>query len=154
VSDSAAAEPSEKIIKVGGRRQAREAALQALYLADVCGLALMDIPESAWSEKKLAPKIRAFAWHLAEGALTEQDRIDALIVKIAQNWELKRMASIDRNILRLATYELLYDLQTPVRVVINEALEIVKSYSTDDSYKFVNGILDKIKEERPAHGKS
>jgi N utilization substance protein B len=156
VSDSAAAKESGKAAraaKVGGRRQGREAALQALIINDLCGWPLDEIPEAAWSELKLPPKIRAFSWHLAEGVLNERDRIDALIVKTAQNWEMKRMASIDRNILRLAAFELLYDLDTPVRVTINEALEIVKSYSTDESYKFVNGILDKIREERPPHGK-
>ena len=156
MSDSAAAKPAKSAkasSKVGGRRQGREAALQALYLFDACGWALDDIPETAWSELKMEPKIRAFAWHLAEGVIDEIDRIDALIVKTAQNWEMKRMATVDRNILRLAAFELLYDLDTPVRVAINEALEIVKAYSTDESYRFVNGILDKIREERPAHGK-
>jgi transcription antitermination protein NusB len=139
--------------KIGGRRQGREAALQALYVCDLCGWALEDIPELAWSDVVLPPKSHSFARHLAEGVIREQERIDALIVKTAQNWEMKRMASIDRNILRLAAYELLYDLETPARVVINEALEIVKLFSTEESYKFVNGILDKIREERPAHGK-
>lgn len=155
MSDSAAAKsPSKSSAKVGGRRQGREAALQALYLHDLCGWPLDDIPEQSWSELKMPPKIRAFAWHLAEGVIDEKDRIDELLVKTAQNWEIKRMASIDRNIMRLAAFELLYDLETPVRVIINEALEIVKSFSTDDSYKFVNGILDKIREERPSNGKS
>ena len=154
MSDSAAAKISKSpSARVGGRRQGREAALQALTLYDLCGWALDDIPERAWADVDLQPKIRAFAWHLAEGVINEKDRIDALIVKTAQNWEIKRMASIDRNIMRLATFELLYDLETPERVVINEALEIVKLFSTDESYKFVNGILDKIREERPAHGK-
>lgn len=136
--------------KTGSRRQAREAALQALYIHEACGWELSDIPPAVWSEQPLEPRARAFAWHLAEGVIRERDRIDALIVKIAQNWEMKRMAVIDRTALRMAAFELLYDVETPVRVIINEALEIVKAYSTDDSFKFVNGILDKIKDERPA----
>jgi N utilization substance protein B len=140
--------------KTGARREGREAALRVLYFTDMCGWPLTEVPEGIWSEEALAPKIRAFAWHLAEGVHTEKDRIDALIVRTAENWEMKRMASVDRNVLRLAAYELLYDLETPERVVINEALEIVKKFSTDDSFKFVNGILDKIRLERPTHGKS
>jgi N utilization substance protein B len=70
----------------------------------------------------------------------------------AANWELKRMAALDRNILRLAAYELIYELDTPETVIINEAVEIAKAYSTDDSGKFVNGILDKLKSQRNKHG--
>ncbi len=82
--------------------------------------------------------------------MTHRSLLDQLIAKYAENWEIGRMAAIDRNVLRLAAFELLNELDTPVSVVIDEAVEIAKTYSTQDSGKFVNGILDKIKAERPA----
>jgi len=156
VSDSAETEENGKFDEVfartdktGARRQAREAALQVLCLIDLCGWPLEDVPEAVWAEKPLERKARVFAWQLTEGVLKEQARIDETIVRIAENWEMKRMATVDRCVLRMATYELLCQTDTPVRVVINEALEIVKKYSTDESFRFVNGILDKVRLERP-----
>jgi N utilization substance protein B len=127
------------------RRQAREAALQALYLSDSGLKDLSKIPAAAWSEQPLSPKVREFSMRLVEGVLERQTAIDALIKKYAENWEMKRMAAIDRSLLRLAAYELLHEPETPINVIINEALEIAKKYSTAESSKFVNGILDKIK---------
>jgi transcription antitermination protein NusB len=132
----------------GSRRQGREAALQALYLVDVCRRPAGDIPETAWAETPLPPKTRAFALSIIEGVAANHEAIDAIIRRYAENWEMGRMAAIDRSLLRLASFELLYDLETPVNVIINEALEIAKKYSTADSSKFVNGILDKVKLER------
>ena len=130
------------------RRQGREAALQLLYLVDMSGLELDKIPEAVLSEDPLAPQTQAFARRLAAGTVAHWDRIEKLIQHHAHNWELRRMAAIDRCILRLASFELLEEVETPVNVVINEAVEIAKKYSTAESSKFVNGILDKIKEER------
>jgi N utilization substance protein B len=130
------------------RRQGREAALQVIYLKDVSRGALEAVPEKVWSDKPLTEKTRSFAGHLAEGVLSHQSAIDDLIKKYAENWEMSRMAAIDRGILRMAAYELLHELDTPINVIINEALEIAKKYSTSESSKFVNGILDKIKLER------
>src|SRR5260221_10791308 len=130
------------------RRQGREAALQMVYLVDVCGLDVDKIPEAVLSDEPLAPKTLVFARHLAAGTVAHWDRIDKLVSHQAKNWEMKRMAAIDRSILRLASFELLEELETPVNVVINEALELAKKYSTAESSKFVNGILDKIKNER------
>jgi transcription antitermination protein NusB len=132
------------------RRHGREAALQVLYLADVCRAEAAEVPEKAWSEDPLAPKIKEFAERLVSGVLERQPDLDSVIRKYAQNWEMHRMAAVDRCILRLAAYELLFDPDTPVSVVINEAVEIAKAYSTADSGKFVNGILDKVKLERKA----
>ena len=96
--------------------------------------------------------MRLFADPLIRGALEHRDAIDALIKKYAQNWELHRMAAVDRNILRLAIYEMLHRDDIPPVVSINEAVDIAKKFSTEDSGKFVNGILDKVKSElmRPA----
>ena len=137
----------------GSRRQGREAALQALYLKDISRNILREVPEPVWSAEPLTPKTRAFAERLAEGASTHQSAIDPLIKKYAENWEISRMATVDRCILRLAAYELVHELETPINVIINEAVEIAKKFSTAESGKFVNGILDKIKLER-GNGKS
>lgn len=136
----------------GSRRRGREAALQILYLTDMCQLKVGEIPQAVWSEEPLHSRVQAFANHLAEGVTSDIQRINALISRYAENWELRRMATVDRCILRMAAFELLHDLETPVNVVINEALEIAKKYSTAESSKFVNGILDKIKRERDKNG--
>jgi N utilization substance protein B len=135
------------------RRQGREAALQTIYLVDICRLDVKDIPSAVWSEEPLSLKTREFAEHLANGVVTHREKIDQLVSHYAKNWEMKRMAAIDRSILRLATCEILVDLETPINVIINEAVEIAKKYSTAESSKFVNGILDKIKQERNNNGK-
>lgn len=111
------------------------------------------MPERAWSEEPLDIKARAFAAHLADGVQQNKEALDRLIEKYAQNWTLARMASIDRCVLRLAAYELVYEPETPINVIINEAVDIAKKFSTSESGKFVNGILDKIKLER-INGKS
>ena len=138
---------------LGSRRQGREAALQVLYLKDVGREALETLPEAVWSDEPLAPQTRDFAQRLVDGVLAESAAIDALIKKYAENWDMHRMAAIDRSIMRLAAYELLHEKDTPINVIINEAVEIAKKFSTGESSKFVNGILDKIKLER-TYGKS
>ncbi len=138
---------------LGSRRIGREAALQVLYLQDVSQDSLGVLPETVWSSEPLTPKTREFAKRLAEGASSCQAVIDPLIIKYAENWDLARMAAIDRCILRLAAYELLHELDTPINVIIYEAVEIAKKFSTSESSRFVNGLLDKIKLER-GHGKS
>ena len=134
---------------MGVRRQGRQMAMQALYLSDTCGLPIDQALEASLP-KDLPDAAADFARRLAGGASGRRDDIDKVLVKYAENWEISRMAAVDRNILRLAAYEILNDLDTPVSVVIDEAIEIAKSYSTNDSGKFVNGILDKVKKERPA----
>jgi N utilization substance protein B len=91
---------------------------------------------------------REFAIAIFRGVCGNQKQIDSLIEQAADNWEIKRMSVIDRNIMRLATYEILYMKDTPISVIIDEAVEISKTYSNRDSSKFVNGILDKLKDER------
>src|SRR5437879_818046 len=111
---------------IGTRRQGREAALQVLYLSDLCGRPAAEIPAAVWSEEPLPVKTQSFASHLIEGVSLHRERIDGLIQKYAENWEISRMATIDRCILRLAAYELIGDTETPVNVIINEAVEIAK----------------------------
>ena len=132
---------------MGNRRQSRIFALQALHLYETCKVdkeyALAGSFEGDHTES-----IRNFTKSLFFGVIDKQIEIDDLLKKYAQNWDLNRMAIVDKNILRMATYEVLYNLDTPISVIIDEAIEIAKIYSTQDSGKFVNGILDKIKSQR------
>ena len=134
---------------MGIRRQARETALQILYLTDVAKMPVEDAIIAVLADTELPDKANDFSTLLARGAMERRAALDEFIVKYAENWELHRMAAVDRNILRLAAFELLHYPETPVSVVIDEAVEIAKSFSTQDSGKFVNAILDKIKLERP-----
>ena len=127
------------------RTRGREIALQVLYQADLNpGLALDEIrrfvDRRLLGEKKLCEFTRA----LIAGVHENQSRIDALISDVAENWRIDRMAAIDRNILRLGAYEILYCPDVPTKVAINESLELAKRYSTGQSSRFVNGILDRL----------
>ena len=140
--------PSHK--KIGNRRKGREAALQMLYLCDNCKLPKEDTLVFFWQGFKEPSNqlITSFANELFNGITDNKDFIDDFIIKKAKNWKMDRMAVIDRNILRLATYEIIYMHQTPLNVIIDEAVEIAKTFSTQESGKFVNGILDKLKTAR------
>ena len=138
---------------MGLRRVARECALQMLYEFDVGKLASAVIVESFWEMNEHPKKVREFANKLFEGSVGRLKEIDKAIQQHTKNWRLSRMAAVDRNILRLAVYEILFDAKTPGTVVINEALEIAKKFSTHESAQFVNGILDSIKRDlNPADG--
>lgn len=135
---------------MGRRRQGRELALHALYIADTGGT-----PEAEAYASVLRGGIEAddktkdFARELVAGTLANRPALDDLIQGVAENWVMARMPVVDRNILRLAAFELLHRPDTPVGVVIDEAIEIVRKYSTEDSTRFVNGVLDKLKDKRP-----
>ena len=133
---------------MGSRRQSRVLALQILYLVDLCHMTEPEATHVICENKTSDEKMQEFCTTLTQGVVKNNQRIDELIVKFAENWELKRMAALDRNIIRLASYELIFETQTPINVIIDEAVEIAKEYSTIDSGKFVNGILDKVKNER------
>ena len=133
---------------MGSRRKGRELALQALYLADISDLPEQRAFRSLVRGGQIDDKGKEFAEALAAGALAQIEKLDEMIRKYAQNWDIKRMAALDRNILRLGAYEILFETDTPVSVIIDEAVEIAKTFSTAESGKFVNGILDRIKDER------
>jgi N utilization substance protein B len=162
---------------MGTRRQARERAVQFLFQYDHnpqrdldAALehfwlhqrpAVIDMIEgrSSWGEEKEIPPptvddlaVRNFAEPLIRGVLENRDALDSELQDLAANWDLHRMAGVDRNILRLAAHELLQRDDVPPVVIINEAVDIAKKFSTDDSGKFVNGILDKlaVQLDRPA----
>ena len=126
------------------RRRAREIALQVLYQLDISPGDAGEVLDLYWKNFKPAHKVREFCQRLIEGVRRSQEQIDPLIEKNSENWTLKRMAMVDRNILRLATFELLHCPDIPFKVTLNEAIELAKKYGTDDSAAFVNGILDKI----------
>jgi N utilization substance protein B len=137
---------------MGRRRKAREVALQFLYQLDLRG---DDDPglhaAEFWARHPVDPETRRFADALVRGTKEHQGKSDALIAQYAEHWELERMAVVDRNILRLAVYELLEGREVPPKVAINEAIEIAKKFGTQESSRFINGILDRIhKELRPA----
>ena len=130
------------------RTRARRLAMLALYQADVLGEEFVDDARDWLSHMGRNPELRAFAMDLFKGTLSRIGEIDGLIAAAAQNWQLRRMAAIDRAILRMAVNELLYCAEVPPKVVINEALELAKRYSTAASGSFVNGILDRIHKDR------
>lgn len=134
---------------MGRRRQARELALQALYIADCAHVPADEAFDIVRVGCDLDEKHTLFARALAVGTALRGAELDERIQKIAANWEIVRMACVDRNLLRMASFELLHHPDTPVGVIIDEALEIAKSYSGEDSARFLNGILDKVKDARP-----
>jgi transcription antitermination protein NusB len=159
---------------MGKRREARERAVQFLFQYDLNPSPNLDEAlaqfwdaqrlaaiasekgDATWGEPVELPpptaedaETRLFAEPLIRGTIEHRAAIDELIKKHAQNWDLHRMAAVDRNILRLAIYEMLHRDDIPPVVSINEAVDIAKKFSTQDSGKFVNGILDKIKGELP-----
>lgn len=127
------------------RTLSRELALQALYEIDVRGPEAIDHVEERLKADASDPEIEQFARELVMGTWENRATIDQKIEAVARNWELKRMAVVDRNILRLATFELLYRKDVPPLVAINEAIELAKKFSTKNSGPFVNGILDNIR---------
>jgi N utilization substance protein B len=164
---------------MGKRREARERAVQFLFQHDLnpsedlegaleqfwqsqrAAAIAEDKGKATWGEKPELPPptadevaLREFAEPLIRGALQHREEADALIRKYSKNWDLPRIAAVDRNILRLAIFEMLHREDVPPVVSINEAVDIAKKFSTQDSGRFVNGILDSVKAEvlRPARG--
>jgi len=134
---------------MGSRRKARECALQMLFAADVAEMPATDVVRSYWAElgeTDLDETARQFATRLAAGTLQNLELLDDRIRSRAEHWRISRMAVVDRNILRLAVYEFLYE-PTPRTVAINEALEIARRFSTYEATQFINGILDAIKRD-------
>lgn len=140
---------------MGTRRKARECALQMLFAADVAKTVPGVLTSKYWSElgeSAMDEATRDFSNQLAAGTLRELDKTDETIRTRAEHWRIERMAIVDRNVLRLAVYEFLFT-DTPHTVVINEALEIARRFSTFEATQFINGILDAIKhdlEKNPA----
>ncbi len=126
------------------RSKARKAALDILYESDIRNLSPMDVLRDRESDIEFV--IRDFTKQLVLGVAQNRERIDEIILMRAKGWAIDRMPVVDRNILRLAVQELLFDKSTPHSVVIDEAVELAKSLSTDDSSEYVNGVLGAIYE--------
>ena len=134
---------------MGSRRKARECALQMLFAADVASTRPDELARNFWSELadgELDEEGREFATRLALGALAHLEEVDERIKSRAEHWRIDRMATVDRNVLRLAVYEFLHEA-TPRTVAINEALEVARRFSTYEATQFINGILDAIKRD-------
>ncbi len=126
------------------RRKARELALKVLFQVDVAGADPAEAMSFLVSEEKIPGEAARFAREIVGGTLERLAEIDARIRELSREWTLERMANIDRNILRMGCYELLYRDDIPPSVSINEAVEIAKTYGDADSAKFVNGILGRV----------
>lgn len=127
------------------RTQSREIALQILYQYEMNPCPVRELMDLYWNNNQTVPEeVRQFSEILVEGTVKHVTELDEIIIKAAQNWDLKRMAVIDRNILRFAAFELLFLADVPPKVSINEAVNIAKRFSQEESGKFVNGILDHI----------
>jgi len=134
---------------ISDRHKSRELALRTLYAweVDMSGQ-WREMLESIADNDQLSAKVKKYAAELVGAAVENLESIDPMIAAKSANWEMRRMAAVDRNTLRLATAELIYFKESvPFKVVIDEAVEIAKTYGTDDSGKFVNGILDSIRKD-------
>jgi N utilization substance protein B len=132
------------------RHRAREAAVQMLYQWEVGKVSMFEVGQTFWTNgpsepERLSDELRRFATRLANGVAGTVNDLDPLIGGAAENWRVERMNVLDRLILRLAVYEFLHEPDTPAKVVINEALELARTFSTDDSVRFINGVLDAVR---------
>ena len=130
---------------MGVRREGREAAIQFLYQRDHGGGAGISDLEDFYAFRGLSPSARRFCQGLVSGVLDHSEEVDVSLRQHTQNYELQRISGVDRNILRLAIHEMLFCNDIPPIVSINEAIDIAKKYGTEESGRFVNGVLDKIK---------
>ncbi|MDR2861782.1 MAG: transcription antitermination factor NusB [Syntrophobacterales bacterium] len=126
------------------RRKSREAALQVLYALDVLERDVGETFTAFWGNFDPQEDARQFALLLIQGSWGKKEEIDTTISQHSENWSLSRMARVDRNILRMAVYELLYCLDIPPKVTINEAIDLAKIYGSENSGSFINGILDAL----------
>ncbi|MCH7779735.1 MAG: transcription antitermination factor NusB [Acidobacteria bacterium] len=132
---------------MGKRRRARECALQMLFQIDLIGVEPAEVYAQFWDEHDTEDDVRAFSQELVDGVCTAREQLDARITKIAERWRIERMAVVDRNVLRMALYEMNRQPQTPIAVVIDEAIEVARRFGSEESAKFVNGVLDALRRD-------
>ena len=133
---------------MGTRRKSRELALQMLFQADMGGQNIEQVQRTFWSERgPVSAEVRNFAEDLFRTAMERSTEIEELIERHAQHWRMERMAAVDRNVLRSGVAEFLGFPRTPKPVVINEALEIARKFSSPESVQFINGVLDSVARE-------
>jgi N utilization substance protein B len=138
---------------MGTRRKSRELAMQALFCMDTLKNESDELLEGLSGMLELAPDINRFYMMLIKGVIDNKSQLDQLIEKFSSNWKISRMGCVDRNILRIAAYEILYCHDIPPKVSINEAVDIGKLYGTEESGSFINGILDGIYQQQAAENK-
>jgi len=126
------------------RRQARTTALQALYELDSTNHSVADVMAARLEEQPIPDDLRQFAYKLVNGVLANKTRMDQIIQEHAPEWPLIQMAVVDRNILRLAIYEFAILEETPLKVVVNEAVELAKEFGSDNASRFINGVLGAV----------
>jgi N utilization substance protein B len=130
---------------MGTRRRARELAMQALFCMDMQNNASLEMLERFCGNFESSGKSRPFFLKLVKGVLDSKNELDALIERFSRNWKITRMSCVDRNVMRVAVYELLYCDDIPPKVSINEAVDIGKKFGTEESGAFINGIMDSIR---------
>lgn len=134
---------------MSNRRQARECALQSLYYTDSAVLSPEDTAAYMAQFKGELAECFPFCEELVHGTTANLPKIDELVSAYAKNWTVARMSAVDRSILRMATYEMVFSTEkTPIPAIIDEAIELAKKFSTENSSKFINGLLDQLKKER------
>ena len=137
---------------MGTRRQARELAMQALFYMDMQNNASLQMLENFCGNFPPSKKARPFFLKLVNGVLEVKGELDALIEKFSKNWKITRMACVDRNVMRIAVYEMLYCEDIPPKVTINEAVDVGKKFGTEESGAFINGIMDSIRDALDKEG--
>jgi transcription antitermination protein NusB len=130
---------------LGQRRRAREWALQMLFQIDLTAVAPGEVFREFWLGQEASEETRHFAERLVEGVVRERLELDRVLVGSTENWRLERMAVVDRNVLRLGAYELLFESETPLAVVLDEAIEVAKKFGSEESGAFINGVLDAVR---------
>jgi len=129
---------------MGTRTKARECAFQMLYQWDITREPMDRVAGLFWQVRTSTPETQAMAERLARGGQAEVERLDEAITAASTNWRFERIAAVDRNILRIAAYELMKEPETPSKVIIDEAVEMAKRFGEADSPPFVNGVLDAV----------
>jgi N utilization substance protein B len=132
---------------MGARSGAREAALQMLFAIESSGTQADQVIYDFWREMPGDPEDRAYADRIVRGVTTEMEATDACIRSASENWRLERMTRVDRNLLRIGTWELRTQADVPRAVVLDEAVELAKRYGTEESKSFVNGVLDRVADD-------
>jgi N utilization substance protein B len=130
---------------MGQRRKAREETLRILFRLEFENTQAEKTLNQYWENKKASEEIKEYSNWLVNGIISNQSKIDNIIQQVSEHWRISRMALVDRNILRMAVFELLYEENIAPAIVINEAIEIAKKYSGDEAATFVNGVLDAIR---------
>lgn len=137
---------------MGDRRRGREFALQILFQIDINNTGIKESLAGFWDSRPVSQTTRRFTERLVRGTLQHRKKIDLLLAETSENWRLERMAAVDRNILRLAVYEFLWEADIPSVVAIDEAIEMAKRFGGDDSGQFINGVLDSVRKKLESEG--